>query len=47
MMYHLMALTGAVLLDRFLGDPHSKAHPVVVMGTLISFLEKKLNKALF
>ncbi|WP_100398498.1 adenosylcobinamide-phosphate synthase CbiB [Bacillus sp. FJAT-44742] len=47
MMYHLMALTGAVLLDRFLGDPHSKAHPVVVMGTLISFLEKKLNKGTF
>ncbi len=30
-------------LDCLLGDPLSAAHPVVLMGKLISFLEKKLR----
>ena len=32
------------LLDCFLGDPHSLPHPVVLMGKLISFLEKGLRR---
>ena len=32
------------LLDCFLGDPHSIPHPVVLMGKLISFLEKGLRR---
>ena len=32
------------LLDCFLGDPHSIPHPVVLIGKLISFLEKGLRR---
>lgn len=35
-------MTLAVLLDLFIGDPKTKLHPVVLMGTLIGLLEKKL-----
>lgn len=33
------------LLDCVLGDPHCFPHPVRFMGSLISFLEKRLNKS--
>ena len=33
------------LLDCILGDPHCFPHPVRFMGSLISFLEKRLNKS--
>jgi len=33
----------AVLVDRVVGDPHVRWHPVVLMGTLIGWLEKKLR----
>lgn len=32
----------ALLFDAMIGDPRSKFHPVVLMGKLISFLEKRL-----
>lgn len=37
-------LTG-FLLDCILGDPHSFPHPVKAMGSMISFLEERLNKS--
>ncbi len=39
---HLIALTAGCLLDLVIGDPHGIPHPVVAIGKLISFLEKKL-----
>ncbi|WP_026673203.1 adenosylcobinamide-phosphate synthase CbiB [Alkalihalobacterium bogoriense] len=41
---HLLALSLAFLLDRLIGDPRWLPHPVIWIGKLISFLEKKLNK---
>lgn len=38
------ALLLGFLLDCFLGDPHSIPHPVVLIGKLISFLEKGLRR---
>ena len=35
----------AFLLDTLIGDPRSKFHPVVLIGNLISFLEKLLLRA--
>ncbi len=37
--------TAAFLLDTLLGDPRSSLHPVVLIGRLISFFEKKLYPA--
>ncbi len=34
----------AFLIDALIGDPRSKFHPVVLMGNLISFLEKILRR---
>lgn len=34
----------AILLDGIIGDPRTKIHPVVMIGNLIAFLEKKLLK---
>ena len=34
----------AVAIDRVIGDPRSRIHPVVLIGNLISFLEGKLLK---
>ncbi len=44
-LYTLTALSvfAGFVLDCLLGDPLSRAHPVVLMGKLISFLEKKLR----
>ena len=44
-LYDLTALSvfAGFLLDCLLGDPLSAAHPVVLMGKLISFLEKRLR----
>ena len=38
-----LSIFAGFLLDCLLGDPLSRAHPVVLMGKLISFLEKKLR----
>ncbi len=43
MKYHLIAFISGFILDLILGDPISWPHPVRVIGTLIGFLEKKLN----
>ena len=44
-LYALTALSvfAGFILDCLLGDPLSAAHPVVLMGKLISFLENKLR----
>jgi adenosylcobinamide-phosphate synthase len=43
MFEHLISITIAIVLDRIIGDPPSWPHPVKMMGTLISKLEKHLN----
>ena len=44
-LYALTAVSvfGGFLLDCLLGDPLSRAHPVVLMGKLISLLERRLR----
>ncbi len=42
----LLALVLGFIVDLIAGDPHSIPHPVVLIGKLISFLEKRL-RALF
>ena len=39
-----LALVIGFAIDCLLGDPHSIPHPVVLMGKLICFLEKKLRR---
>lgn len=41
--YHLIAITLAIVIDKLIGDPKSLPHPVVWIGHLITFLEKRLN----
>ena len=41
---HLLAITIAIVLDYMVGDPPSWPHPVKWIGTLISTLDKRLNK---
>ncbi|MFH5778907.1 adenosylcobinamide-phosphate synthase CbiB [Heyndrickxia oleronia] len=43
-LHHLCALTIAIIIDWFIGDPPKWPHPVKWMGSLISFLTKRLNK---
>lgn len=38
------ALAAGFLLDCIFGDPHTKYHPVCLIGNLIAWLEKKLRK---
>ena len=45
MLVSLGALLTGFIMDLFLGDPRSIPHPVVLIGKLISFLEKVLRKA--
>ncbi|MGO4888242.1 adenosylcobinamide-phosphate synthase CbiB [Anaerobacillus sp. MEB173] len=40
---HTIAVFLALVIDRFIGDPKWLPHPVVGMGKLISFFEKRLN----
>ncbi|MDV2683400.1 adenosylcobinamide-phosphate synthase CbiB [Alkalihalophilus lindianensis] len=42
-LYHLLSITLAVVIDRILGDPRSLPHPVVGMGRVITFFERRLN----
>ncbi|KIL72184.1 adenosylcobinamide-phosphate synthase CbiB [Bacillus badius] len=44
MIYHLLAATIAFFLDRLIGDPPHLPHPVRWIGSLIHFLEQRLNK---
>ena len=39
----IISAVAAFLIDALIGDPRSKFHPVVLMGNLISFLEKILR----
>ncbi|WP_216831677.1 adenosylcobinamide-phosphate synthase CbiB [Alkalihalobacterium elongatum] len=41
--YNLIALSLAVVIDRIIGDPRNIPHPVVGIGKMISFFERKLN----
>lgn len=42
--YHLIAITLAVLIDKVIGDPRNLPHPVVWIGKWISIIEKRLNQ---
>src|SRR5690625_7901016 len=42
--YHLISITLAIFIDRVIGDPPSWPHPVRWIGSLITQLEKQLNK---
>ncbi|MGM9604771.1 MAG: adenosylcobinamide-phosphate synthase CbiB [Faecousia sp.] len=44
MKFTALALLTGFVIDCFLGDPHSLPHPVVLIGKLISFLEKWLRR---
>ncbi|MGN1074025.1 MAG: adenosylcobinamide-phosphate synthase CbiB [Eubacteriales bacterium] len=44
LIYQTTALILGFLVDFFVGDPHSVPHPVVGIGKLISFLERRLRK---
>ena len=43
-MYAIIALTLGFGLDLLIGDPHGVIHPVVLIGKLISALEKLLRR---
>ena len=45
MKWSLFALLIGFLIDALAGDPHQIPHPVVLIGKLISFLERKLRDA--
>ena len=44
MIYSLLALIIGFIMDLFLGDPRNIPHPVVIIGKLISFLDRNLRK---
>ncbi|MGM0876651.1 MAG: adenosylcobinamide-phosphate synthase CbiB [Bacillota bacterium] len=41
--FHFYMLVGAIILDLLIGDPKWLPHPVIIMGRVISFLEKIWN----
>lgn len=43
MCYHIFAFIAGFLLDLLIGDPHFISHPVRLIGSLISFCDKRLN----
>lgn len=43
MCYHIFAFIAGFLLDLLIGDPHFIPHPIRLIGSLISFLDKRLN----
>ena len=43
LIYQTWAIVIGFIIDFFVGDPHSIPHPVVAIGRLISFLDKKLR----
>lgn len=43
MCYHIIAFIAGFVLDLLIGDPHFIPHPVRFIGSLISFLDKRLN----
>lgn len=44
MEWSVLAVCLGFVIDLFVGDPHGFPHPVITIGKLISFLEKKLRK---
>lgn len=44
MIYHVAAFFLGFILDLLLGDPHFIYHPVRIIGNLIAFVEKRLNR---
>ncbi len=44
MIYHVVAFFLGFILDLLLGDPHFIYHPVRIIGNLIAFVEKRLNR---
>ncbi|TDL32978.1 cobalamin biosynthesis protein CobD [Jeotgalibacillus sp. S-D1] len=44
LLMHVAAMTAAVMIDRVVGDPPNWPHPVRWTGSLISILEKRLNR---
>ncbi len=47
MMTPIMVAINAFLLDAIIADPNSKFHPVALMGRLIGFLERLMNRESF
>ena len=45
MCYHIFAFIAGFVLDLLIGDPHFIPHPVRLIGSLISFLDKRLNSS--
>ena len=43
LIYQTYAIVIGFIIDFFVGDPHAIPHPVVAIGKLISFLEKRLR----
>lgn len=43
MCYHIFAFIAGFALDLLIGDPHFIPHPVRLIGSFISFLDKRLN----
>lgn len=43
MCYHIFAFIAGFVLDLLIGDPYFIPHPVRLIGSLISFLDKRLN----
>lgn len=43
MCYHILAFIAGFVLDLLIGDPHFIPHPVRLIGSLISFCDKRLN----
>lgn len=43
MCYHIFAFIAGYVLDLLIGDPHFIPHPVRLIGSLISFCDKRLN----
>lgn len=43
MCYHIIAFIAGFVFDLLIGDPHFIPHPVRLIGSLISFLDKRLN----
>lgn len=43
MCYHIFAFIAGFALDLLIGDPHFIPHPVRLIGSLISFCDKRLN----
>ena len=41
--YHMIAFTLGCILDLIIGDPYSLPHPIRWIGSLIGFLDKKMN----